>query len=565
MASSRSVRDSILMSWQRSEASLVSADRPAPAYVAGIDVDTTLTRAARPVIDALASELTNEPVCIILTDAKGIVLDRRGGDPGLIRKLDAVDLSPGFTYAESEVGTNGIGTALEVGGPILVLGPDHYSDGLRRFACAGAPITHPVTGGQLGVLDITTQAQNSNAVLLSFAKLAARRIQERIVEEANALDQALLSDYYAACRHTGGSVIALGDEVFMINAHAQAHFDAIDQAALIDRTRDARGGTRPRTFLADLPSGITARLAYQPTFLGDRLAGGVVQVREQRAGLKSVGGPARVPTLPGVIGSSALWRHTTQEMLESAGRAEWIVAEGEPGTGKLTLLRAVHNYARQGNRQAIVEADDPALVTAAASELESGSDLVLRHAHLLSTEAIHALVDVLQGVRDSLADAPWVALTVVTGRSGAQDELDTQLLRFFPRTVAVPPLRHHLDDVQALVPHLLARTGVTGVTLSTAAISQLMRLPWPGNVTHLRTVLAEVARRRRSGVVDLDGLPAECRASTRRHLTRIEALERDAIVDALAVHRGDKAAAAAALGMSRATIYRKIRDYAIVT
>jgi len=126
-------------------------------------------------------------------------------------------------------------------------------------------------------------------------------------------------------------------------------------------------------------------------------------------------------------------------------------------------------------------------------------------------------------------------------------------------------LRHHLDDVQALVPHLLARTGVAGVTLSAAAISQLMRLPWPGNVTHLRTVLAEVARRRRSGVVELDGLPAECRATTRRHLTRIEALERDAIVDALAAHQGDKAAAATALGMSRATIYRKIRDYAIVT
>jgi transcriptional regulator of acetoin/glycerol metabolism len=99
--------------------------------------------------------------------------------------------------------------------------------------------------------------------------------------------------------------------------------------------------------------------------------------------------------------------------------------------------------------------------------------------------------------------------------------------------------------------------------LSQAAINQLMRLPWPGNVTRLRTVLADIARRRRSGVVELADLPAECRATTRRHLTRLEALERDAIVDALAAHQGDKTAAAVALGMSRATIYRKIRDYAI--
>jgi transcriptional regulator of acetoin/glycerol metabolism len=568
VAANQPVRNSIRVSWQRSEASLVDADRPAPAYFDGLDFDTTLTRAARPVIDALSSELTNEPVCIILTDANGIVLDRRGGDPSLIRRLDSVDLAPGFRYAESEVGTNGIGTALEVGGPILVLGDEHYTGNLRRFACAGALITHPVTGGLLGVLDITTQAQNSNAILLSFAKLAARRIQERIVEEANALDQALLSDYYAVCRHTGGSVIALGEEVFMMNAHAQQHFDAVDQAALIDRTRDARGGTKPITFIADLPSGVSARLAYQPTFLGDTLAGGIVQIREQRAGMRTFSG-ARVPALPGTAGASALWRHATQEVLDACGRAEWLVAEGEPGVGKLNLLRAVHDYIAPTRRLAILDADDPALtdelVARASSELESGADVIIRHAHLLPSEVIQGLTDVLQKVHDnSVSREPWVALTVLAGQSD-QDQLGTQLFRFFPRTVAVPPLRHHLEDIPALVRHLLSRAGVTGLTFSTATMNQLMRLPWAGNVTHLRMVLAAVARRRRSGVVELDDLPAECRATTRRQLTRMEALERDAIVDAVAAHNGDKTAAAGALGMSRATIYRKIRDYGIVS
>jgi transcriptional regulator of acetoin/glycerol metabolism len=555
------------MSWQRSHASLVDEDQPAPSYFAGIDYDTTLTRAARPVIDALSSELTNEPVVIILTDAKGIVLDRRGGDPSLIRRLDSVDLAPGFKYSESEVGTNGIGTALEVGGPILVLGDEHYTGVLRTFACAGAPITHPVTGGLLGVLDITTQAKNSNAVLLSFAKLAARRIQERIVEEANALDQALLSDYYAVCRHTGGSVIALGDEVFMINSYAQQHFDSIDQAALIDRTRDARGGTTPITFIADLPSGTIARLAYHPTFLGETLAGGIVQIKEQRSIPRTVG-EGRVPALPGLAGTSALWRHTIHEVLDASGRAEWLVAEGEPGVGKLTLLRSVHDYTSPNGRLAILDAaastDD--FLTHAGTELEAGADLIIQHAHLLPGDVIEGLTELLQSVRDgSLASDPWVALTIIAGHSGGSEQVGTQLLHFFPRTVAVPPLRHHLEDVPALVRHLLSRAGVTGVTFSAPAINQLMRLPWAGNVTHLRKVLTKVARRRRSGVVELDELPPECHATTRRHLTRMEALERDAIVDALATHNGDKTAAAATLGMSRATIYRKIRDYGILT
>lgn len=560
MGALQPVRDPIRVSWERSQASRVDIDRPAPTYFDRIDRETTLMRAARPVIDALSSELHNEPVCIILTDGKGVVLDRRGGDPALLRRLDSVDLAPGFQYAESEVGTNGIGTALEVAGPILVDGAEHYNGKLRMFSCAGAPITHPITGGLLGVLDITTQARNSNSILLSFAKLAARRIHERVVEEANALDHALLSDYYAACRHSGGPVLALGDEVFMMNAYAQARFDAIDQAALIDRTRDARGGTKPVVFVTDLPSGTTARMAYRPTFVGDTLAGGVIQIKEQRPPARSLQS-ARFPLVPGTTGTSAAWQHVVQEMLDACSRSEWLIADGEPGAGKLSLLRAVRRHVAPEKRLAVL---DPAvtgddLVAEASAELESGADLIIRRAHLLSGEDLDGFTEVLQSARDA-GDA-WVALTLPADRSDIAD----RLLAFFPRTVEVPPLRHHLEDIPALVRSLLAKAGVNGLTFSTSTMNQLMRLPWSGNITHLRAVLSAVARRRRSGVVELADLPPECRATTRRQLTAIEALERDAIVDALSMYDGDKQAAAASLGMSRATIYRKIREYGIVT
>ncbi|MGW6282698.1 sigma-54-dependent Fis family transcriptional regulator [Kribbella sp. NPDC055071] len=563
MGAAQPVRDPIRVSWERSHASQVDVDRPAPKYFDRIDRETTLMRAARPVIDALSSELHNEPVCIILSDAKGVVLDRRGGDPSLLRRLDSVDLAPGFQYVESAVGTNGIGTALEVCGPIQIDGGEHYNGKLRMFSCAGAPITHPVTGGLLGVLDITTQAKNSNSILLPFAKLAARRIHERVVEEANALDHALLSDYYAACRHSGGPVLALGDEVFMMNAYAQARFDAIDQAALIDRTRDARGGTKPLVFITDLPSGTTARLAYRPTFLGDTLAGGVIQIREQRAPIRSPQ-VARAALIPGTTGTSAVWQHVTQELLEACGRAEWLIADGEAGTGKLSMLRAVRRHVAPDRRLVVLdpEAMGDDLLTEAQAELDSGADLIIRRAHLLSGEVLDGLTELLQNVRDgAFAGDAWVALTLPADRSEIADEL----LAFFPRTIEVPPLRHHVEDVPVLARSLLAKAGISGLTFSTATMNQLMRLPWAGNITHLRAVLTAVSRRRRSGVVELADLPPECRATTRRQLTPIEALERDAIVDALSTYDGDKTTAAAALGMSRATIYRKIREYGIVT
>ena len=90
-----------------------------------------------------------------------------------------------------------------------------------------------------------------------------------------------------------------------------------------------------------------------------------------------------------------------------------------------------------------------------------------------------------------------------------------------------------------------------------------MRNRWPGNVDQLYQVLRKVVTKCRAGVADVRDLPAECRAMTRRVLTPIEAIECDAIVDALLDTDGNKAEAARLLGMSRATIYRKIRGYGI--
>jgi len=132
------------------------------------------------------------------------------------------------------------------------------------------------------------------------------------------------------------------------------------------------------------------------------------------------------------------------------------------------------------------------------------------------------------------------------------------------RTVEVPPLRHHIEDLALLVPHLLAQLpGGDRLTISPKALAQLSRLNWPGNVGQLRRMLLDVTRLRHSGVIDVADLPPEGLASGRRVLSHLEALERDAIVRALLDNSEKPTRAAESLGMSRATIYRKLRQYGI--
>jgi transcriptional regulator of acetoin/glycerol metabolism len=69
---------------------------------------------------------------------------------------------------------------------------------------------------------------------------------------------------------------------------------------------------------------------------------------------------------------------------------------------------------------------------------------------------------------------------------------------------------------------------------------------------------------KRAGSIRPEDLPPECWTVSRRLLSPLEALERDAIVQGLLDTDGSKARAAESLGLSRATIYRKVHEYGII-
>ena len=90
-----------------------------------------------------------------------------------------------------------------------------------------------------------------------------------------------------------------------------------------------------------------------------------------------------------------------------------------------------------------------------------------------------------------------------------------------------------------------------------------MHNQWLGNVEQLSRVLGVALGRCRGRRIESADLPAECHTVTRQVLTRWQWIERDAIVEALVEAKGNRTQAAAKLGMSRATIYRRINAFGI--
>lgn len=558
--SADTVAPGVLNSWRRSRDLQVHPDRVELPYLRDPDTDTPLMHAAAPVLRRIADDLSSQAVSVVLTSADGLVLDRIAADSKIERVLDDVRLARGYSYAEEFAGTNGIGTTLETGRPSFIQGSEHYVGTLGRLACAGSPIREPVTRRILGVIDLTCWAEQADPLLFVLAKSAGSQIEDRISAMNNETETALLDAYLKQSRRYPAGVLAIGGDVVLMNPYLRRSLDAADQTALLDHAAEMTRTSFTTTVVATLPSGASMKIST-----AERIAVGVrsdsvvfhvsLHVTERT--------PARGgQTIPRLAGRSSSFRRSCQQVERCYRDRDWVVIEGERGSGRTRLGQSVAQYVTPERTIRILRAESFDAVDDFVAEFEAETDnddfaVIVANVDGLPDDALEPLAAVLA----ARAGRGWIAAT--TGADRHSPLVDMLILPFFTHTVTVPALRHRIEDLEELVPMLLGELTRSAVRMDSEAMRQLSKLPWPGNVAQLRGVLSETVARQRSGLIGIDKLPAECRSLTRRKLTRLEALERDAIVRSLAENDGDKAAAAEALGMSRATIYRKIKDFGI--
>ncbi len=136
----------------------------------------------------------------------------------------------------------------------------------------------------------------------------------------------------------------------------------------------------------------------------------------------------------------------------------------------------------------------------------------------------------------------------------------------------LPPLRERKSDIPLLVYHFIAQeakeTGTPEKAVSNAALQALVSYHWPGNVRELRNAVQYAMLRCKSGLIDLSHLPPHIarggrrgrRASTTRGRPRAE-LSVSAVVKALKESGNHRGEAARRLGVSRATLYRFMKEH----
>lgn len=129
-------------------------------------------------LDRIFASVGKAGCCLLLTDAAGVALERRGavGDDADFRKLG---LWSGASWSEESVGTNGIGTAIADERAVVVNRDQHFFSSNIDLSCTTAPIRDHL-GRLTGAIDISTCRRDMEEVTFSFITQAVRDASQRI-------------------------------------------------------------------------------------------------------------------------------------------------------------------------------------------------------------------------------------------------------------------------------------------------------------------------------------------------------------------------------------------------
>ncbi|MGE6164274.1 sigma-54-dependent Fis family transcriptional regulator [Aeromonas rivipollensis] len=501
---------------------------------------TLITCFQRFVLPLFAQLLAGRPCRLLLCDGEGAIL-AASGDDGFARHAERIFLRSGARWGEASKGTNAIGTALAEQSEVQVLGAQHFFAQHSFLSCSACPLLGP-DGQLLGVLDISTDAAHHDGDMLGTVRLLAMTLENALL----ARQPGWLVDLDPQSLWSARLLLGEGGELLGANRAGRLWLGQhpFDGKQLL---RDRRG----------------LRLEPEPV---------VIQTENQPQPAVTAGVPLK--------------------MLE---RGISLLIEGETGSGKEHLVRALHSQSSRRDKPLVcvncgalpaelVEAELFGYVGGAFSGARSqGSQGYLRAAHggILMLDEIGELpllaqtrlLRVLQErsvtpvgshkpepVDFWLVSASHRDLAAMVQDGGFREDLYYRICGW--RQQLTPLRAWPQGERLGLIRRLLSEMD-PALQLTPEAERQLLAHPLPGNVRQLKQAL-EVACVLAEGqgwiepahlhLPEVVAMPAPRGATTLREQSRLR------VQQTLTECGGNVSEAARRLGISRTTLYRALRE-----
>lgn len=534
------VREDIASSWRR--VTMAGLDPSAEFDTAAHDVDprSSLLMGATPVLEELEDHLRGSNYSTLLVDRDCRVVRRWFDDPRLESGFDALKVTLGASLLEENVGTNALGTVMVTRQGISINGREHFARALQGFSCYGHPIRHPLTKRIEGVLDITTIAEQSSPLLPPLVSRAVHDIEQRLLDGSRTSEKSLLQAFQGAAGLRRRAILAIGEDIVLSNHAANDLLSPGDIALLRALAEEPQRQDR------------TLELTLE--------AGDAVSIEISRVGGARRGALLRVDRVSGDRARAVQSR--TRTKLSEVGAPRMVT--GVPGTGRSTRAREL-----------ALEHPPLKVMRPGAALLEGGAEWACEFEDAMRRPKGTVCVDGIDLLPDELLDlvVDWVDrdprpdLIFTAGPiSGLTGRAATLAGMAMSREELIP-LSARRKDIPALAAAMLSEVAPNrALHLAPSLIQALAGQSWPGNLRELNAVVHHLALQRSVGALTVSDLPEHYRLTTPGHpLTALDQAERDVIVTALKAADGNKVRAADDLGMSRTTLYARMRTLRITT
>ncbi|MBL3820663.1 sigma-54-dependent Fis family transcriptional regulator [Bacillus sp. BSL6] len=544
---------------------------------------------AIPQIQNMRKTIDELQMMALLIDPDGYVLSLSGNKQTL-QRAKQINFIEGVKWTEAAVGTNAIGTALEIEEAIMISGTEHYSVASHSWSCAAAPI-HNDDGKLIGVLDFSCPIEFSHPYMLGMVTSIAHAIERECSIRVHQNELHLI--------HRFLDVIDSDEQVVICN-----HRDVIVSASKRVRERVCNWS---RMKLADLMHyGLKTKLEV-PVYSNNRMIGKCIYVKENKQ-VKSFSTSPFINgiTFPGVIGTSSAFQHTLEEIKLVSPTDASVYVCGETGVGKEYVARAIHEnsprkngpfiavncgslpkelmeselfgYAegaftgarRQGYKGKFEQADRGTIFLDEIGEVPPEMQIaLLRVLQERTVTPIGSSKEVPVNIRIITATHKDLLRLVEEGKF--RQDLYYRL-HVYP--LYVPSLIERKEDIPYFIQQFCERKN-WNIVFPKSICNQFALHTWPGNIRELLNVLEriyilsqgrEICEKQISFLLQTmmgnqHQLELQTENKTENTLNFREKIQRDSMIEALEKTNGNVSLAAKLLDVPRSTFYKRMQKY----
>lgn len=574
---------------------------------------------AMPYINMVCETIDDDDFILILTDKKGCILDIKG-EERVVKEFSKINLDIGVFVDEKNIGTNAMGVAIAEDRPVQVTADEHFVDIFKGLTCSAAPI-HNMKGNIIGTLNLTGKWDKKHPHTLGLVIFGVKAIENEI---HNVKSQEILQEAYnymdSILQNVDKGVVIVDSKgkIKNINEHG-AHILELDKTNIINRDIDfilpdwfkifdlleKEDRFITREIRTSKNSNFKTILNIKSVRGGKKLIGIVITLKDEKK--ETSKGIARYD-FDDIIGSSNIMKNVITNCKIVANSPSTILIEGESGTGKEVLAQSIHNYSLRKNNKFIaincgaipanlIESElfgyEEGTFTGGKKggkigkfEMANGGTLFLDEIGEMPIEHQVNLLRVIQegkitrlgGTEERVVDVRIIAAT----NKNLKEEIklgkfrEDLYYRICVIPIYLPSLRERKSDIRELINYFLRmksfklNKSVPEVCIS--LYNELINYSWPGNIRQLENVIENIvnldgnmsfeleeenSRNNKEKVIDFEEEKDDNDVSE----YTLDNIERKHIIRVLRKYKNNICKTSNALGVSRNTLYSKIKKY----